>query len=87
MLRVKIKSLPLKARILRGAKQLRNSERAHWRKLYITPDLTAKERELDRKLRMELRSWRDAGEENIYIRHGKITRFQEYTNGANASNE
>ncbi|KAI8501333.1 hypothetical protein Bbelb_206040 [Branchiostoma belcheri] len=59
-----------RALILRRAKDLRNSSR--WSRVYIVPDMTPNEREADRKLRQELKSRREAGEENLVIRRGRI---------------
>ena len=56
--------------ILKCAPQLRNS--AEYGNIYITPDLTQKEREVNRKLREELESRRKAGESNLIIRGGRI---------------
>lgn len=59
-----------KKMILAAAKTLRNTE--DWSNIYITPDQTPKEREEGRVLREELRTRRNAGEENIVIRRNKI---------------
>ena len=56
--------------ILRNAPQLRNS--AEYGNIYVTPDLTQKEREANRKLREELTARRRAGEANLTIRGGRI---------------
>ena len=40
--------------------------------MYISPDLTPKECLFNKSLRDELKTHRDAGEKDIYIRHGKI---------------
>ena len=55
--------------ILRSAATLRNSD---WNRVYITPDLTWQEREKGRQLRAELTRRREAGEDNIHIRQGRI---------------
>ncbi|CAH1250128.1 Hypp8776 [Branchiostoma lanceolatum] len=59
-----------RALIFRRAKDLRNS--ARWSRVYIVPDMTPNEREVDRKLRQELKSRREAGEANVVIRRGRI---------------
>ena len=69
LLIVTLEGSDMKHDILQLAPQLRNSQ---WENIYITPDLTKSERELARKLRQELRSRRSAGEENIFIKKGKI---------------
>ena len=56
--------------ILKMAPQLRNSVR--WNNIYISPDLTWKEREENRALREELRHRRGAGETDLTIRRNKI---------------
>ena len=38
----------------------------------IAPDLTHREREIDRKLRDELRTKREKGEQGWYIKGGKL---------------
>ena len=56
--------------ILKLAPQLRHSKK--FVRVYITPDLTRKERELSKKLRDELNSRKRAGETNLTIRGGRI---------------
>lgn len=60
----------VKQDILRYAPQLRHSDQ--YSNIYITPDLTQKEREANRKLREELASRRRSGEVNLMIKGGKI---------------
>ena len=43
-----------------------------WSNVYISPDLTPKEREANRRLREELKNRKDAGEKNLMIKRGKI---------------
>lgn len=45
-----------------------------FKRIWIVPDLTKKERELDRELRRELQEKRDAGEEGWFIRRNKLHR-------------
>ena len=59
-----------RGRILRGAKALRTS--STYKRVYISPDLTLKEREANKCLRTELRRRKEAGETNLIIKHGKI---------------
>ena len=56
--------------ILRCAPQLRTT--TEFGKVFITPDLTYKERETNRKLREELAVRRRAGEVNLTIKGGRI---------------
>ena len=59
--------------ILKLAPELRHSR--NYVNIYITPDLTRKEREINKKLRDELSSRKKAGESNLAIRGGKIVRL------------
>ena len=59
---------------LRAAASLRDTK---WNNIYITPDLTWKEREKGRQLRNELVRRKEAGEENIWIRQGRIVPIPE----------
>ena len=56
--------------ILRNAKVLRNS--SSYKKVFISPDLTPKERATNKQLLEELRHRRQQGETNLIIRRGKI---------------
>ena len=58
--------------MLRNAKKLRNTNKEQLKKIIITPDMTVKEREINRKLREDLRIRREAGVENLVIRRGII---------------
>ena len=69
---VKGKQEKLRGQMLRNAKKLRNTTKEQLKKIIITPDMTVKEREISRKLREDLRIRREAGEENLVIRRGKI---------------
>ena len=70
----------LRGEMLRNAKKLRNTTKEQLKKIIITPDMTVKEREISRKLREDLRIRREAGEENLVIRRGKIVnRIQDDT--------
>ena len=65
------------------APQLRHHSR--WNKIYITPDLTRKEREEGKRLRDELAVRRQAGEINLMIRKGKIVSAVQTPNGASGA--
>ena len=71
LLKVTLDSSETKRQVLTKAKTLRNSNRSDLQKVYVSPDLTPKEREANKKLRAELKSRRDEGEE-VIIRNGKI---------------
>ena len=74
---VTLQYLQQKRDILRNAKQLRDSNK--WGNIYISPDLTPKERDLGRKLRAELKDRRSNGETNLIIRRGQIITVDEYS--------
>ena len=63
-------NVEVKTDVLKLAPQLRQS--AEYSNIYITPDLTWREREEGRRLREELARRREAGETNLVIRRGKI---------------
>ena len=69
--------------ILRNASFLRKSE--HHKNTYISQDMSFKEREAAKVLRMELKKRRSQGEQNIVIRHGKIVTVKQ-TASTTASN-
>ena len=46
-----------------------------WKHIYVTPDLTKKEWDEGKQLREELSNRRQAGEENLAIRRGKIVKL------------
>ena len=56
--------------LLQNSKILRGNP--EYNKVYISPDLSPKEREANKKLHMELRQHRQGGETNLIIRKGKI---------------
>jgi len=62
-----------KYEVLTNASNLRYCQNEEHRKIYITPDMTIKQREENRKLREELKRRRDNGE-NWYIKNGKLVK-------------
>lgn len=56
--------------LLQNSKILRGNP--EYNKVYISPDLSPKEREANKKLQIELRQRRQGGETNLIIRKGKI---------------
>ena len=82
LLIVTLGSPALKYDVLRGAPQLRHSEL--YSNIYITPDLTQKEREAGRKLREELAARRKAGESDLAIRSGRIVQVSTMGGAGNA---
>ena len=73
LLIVSMESLEAKVEVLKLARQLKQS--AEFSNIYITPDLTWREREEGRRLREELARRRDSGEANLAIRRGKIVQL------------
>ena len=69
-LRLRLKTLEGRREMLTRAKNLRHIER--FKKLFITPDLTKRQQETDKILRMKLREFRDGGESSAKISYGKI---------------
>ena len=63
-------NLEKKIEILENAYKLSRSSK--WKRVYIAPDRTLKEREEHKKLRDELKKRKEDGEENIFIHKGKI---------------
>ena len=70
LLIVGLENAEVKIEVLKMASQLRSTE--EWSDVFITPDLTWKEREEGRRLREELRRRKRAGEDNLIIRRGRI---------------
>ena len=61
-----------KKQALAKPKQLKSERNKKWNKVFITPDLTFKERTESRKLRAELATRRENGETDLVIRSGRI---------------
>ena len=55
---------------MKMATKLRKSQR--WNTIYVTPDLTFKEREVNKALRDELKRRKANGEQNLIIKRGRI---------------
>ena len=73
LLIVTLESTDVKAELLRMASQLRHLSK--WKRIYVTPDLTKKDRDDAKRLRDELATRKQAGEENLVIRRGRIVRL------------
>ena len=63
-----------KDEILRNARHLKDSTDEALKDIFITPDLTQKQREQDKQLREELRRRRENGEQDLVIRRGRIVK-------------
>ena len=72
LLRVTVDNVNAKKQALAKAKQLKTDRNKKWNKVFITPDLTFKERTESRKLRAELATRRENGENDLVIRRGRI---------------
>ena len=66
LLLITLGDLSTKRNILQQATKLCKS--TSWNNVFISPDLTPKEHESNRKLREELKARKDAGEKDLYIR-------------------
>ena len=64
-----------KKQILARAKSLREVDK--WKNMYISPDLTIKEREEGKILRDKLRQLRSEGQDHYIIKRGKIVKVSE----------
>ena len=69
---VKLQTGREKWNILKKAKNLRNCQHNGMKRIGIAPDLTVSEREIDRKLRNELKTRRESGDNDWYIKNGKL---------------
>ena len=67
---ITVPSVNVRSIILKNASSLRKS--VNFKNVYISPDLTVKEREKAKQLRTELQRRRSQGELNLVIRRGKI---------------
>ena len=75
LLIVSLENTDTKAEILKMAPEIRHHP--EWSRIFVTPDLSKKEREEGKRLREELHARKEAGEENLTIRKGKIIKIQE----------
>ena len=73
LLKVEVDSVKSKRNLLQNAKKLRRTET--WKKVFITPDHTPKERQINKDLREEIKRRTEEGEEGLVIRRGKITKI------------
>ena len=84
LMKVTVDSVKTKREILSNAKKLKNYEK--WSRVFITPDLSPKQRERSRALREELKRRQGEGEEGLMIRKGEIVKaLQGYSGSPPAS--
>ena len=62
-----------RTKLLAEAKNLRAVKKGGWKKVYVNPDLTPKERDLRKELLKTLKERQEKGEKNLIIVKGRIT--------------
>ena len=72
---ISLSDIATKNSILKKANKLRKN--TQYKDVFITPDLTKKEREVAKELRDELKRRKSLGEANLVIRRGKIVEYSE----------
>ncbi len=72
ILKFSVNSEEAKNSIIKNAVKVNKKETANKDKVYINPDYTNKERDLNKKLRQELKERIGKGEENLVIRNWKV---------------
>jgi hypothetical protein len=68
-LRVKVKTLEARTEILKRAKDLKGTD--EFKHVFIAPDLTRKQQEIDKNLRDKVKQFRQEGHSNVKIKQGK----------------
>ena len=63
-----------KHKVLDKARSLNRTDM--WKNVYVTPDMTRKEQEIDYNLRKELKERRDKGEKNLVKRGGRLVTLE-----------
>lgn len=71
---VKLSEVQTKWEIVKTAEKLEDAKEEEYKKVYISPDLTAKERAKDKELRDSLKEKRENGERGCIISKGKLVR-------------
>ena len=74
MVKVKVENVPQKRSMLQNAKKLRNATDEDMKKIYVTPDLSKRAREKNKQLREELNRRKEAGEEDLMIKNGRVVK-------------
>ena len=70
-LRVQFNNMEHRRTVLTNARKLRDSTSSVFKKVYINPDLSQKERHTQWELRKELARRKEGGETSIFIRWGR----------------
>ena len=73
-LRIQFAKLNHRRSVLVNAKKLQDSSSDVFKGIYINPDLSVRERQAQKKLRLELARRKENGESNIFIRRGRIVK-------------
>lgn len=71
---VKISEVEKKWEIIKNAKKLKDTRKENYRRVFISPDLTPKERAEDKELREQLKQKREQGERGWYIKNRRLVR-------------
>jgi len=69
-LRVRIKTFEARNEVLKRARDLIESE--EFKNIFIAPDLTRKQQQVDKDLREKVKKFRSEGHSGVRIRQGKI---------------
>ena len=72
-------SVDARNKVLRNSKNLRREVDPAWKRVFLHPDLTPREREHRKELVKELQERKSAGESNLIIVSGKIVTRRAYT--------
>ena len=71
---VKLTETHVKWNILKNAKKIKYTEKEEYKKVFIAPDLTLKERKINKELREQLQEKRNKGEKGWYIKNGQLVK-------------
>ena len=72
-IRERVRTYEAKNEVLQRARNLKESTK--FKKVYIAPDLTRKQPQLDKDLRINVKKFRDeGGHENVRIKGGKVVK-------------
>jgi len=69
-LKVRIKTVEARSEILKRSRSLKDNDT--FKKIYIAPDMTRKQQEVDKDLRTHVKKFRDEGQVNVQIISGKV---------------
>jgi hypothetical protein len=74
-LRVKIKTFEARNEVLKRARDLKGLN--EFKSIFIAPDLTRKQQEVDKDLRDKVKKFREEGHSNVRIKQGKVIKNEE----------